>query len=60
MLQKLGILLQLVGLVSLPLASAGNLARPGEMSEGTMLTLAGVGILIFTLGWVLRQQAGSR
>jgi hypothetical protein len=59
MLYKLGRVLQLVGMLIVPIAIAGNLV-PGEpLSLGDMLKLAGVGVAVFALGWFL-QQAGKR
>ena len=59
MLYRLGRLLQLAGLVLLPLAVAGNLvpasAHPLELR--TSLMLAGLGVAVFVLGWLI-QQAG--
>jgi hypothetical protein len=57
MLYKLGRLLQLVGLVILPFAIAGNMARPEEVSLGQSLALSAVGVVVFTLGWLLQQAA---
>jgi hypothetical protein len=54
----LGRLLQLVGLILLPVAIAGNLARPDELKESYTLQLAAVGVAVFYLGWLL--QKGSR
>jgi len=55
MLFKLGRLLQLVGLLLLPIAISGNLARPEEVTLGRSLTLSTVGIVVFSLGWLLQQ-----
>jgi hypothetical protein len=57
MLYKLGRLLQLVGLIILPVAVAGNLAREEQIPLRVSLTLSGIGIAVFGLGWLL-QQAG--
>jgi hypothetical protein len=57
MLYKLGRLLQGVGLVILPIAVAGNLARPDEVTLGVSLTMSTIGVAIFTLGWLLQQRA---
>lgn len=57
MLYKLGRLLQLLGMLILPLAIAGNLA-PGEpLNLRQSLTLSGVGIGVFSLGWLLQQSS---
>jgi hypothetical protein len=60
MLFKLGRVLQFVGLVLLPVAMAGNLARPAEFGLWYTLGLSAIGILIFTLGWLLQQAARPR
>ena len=57
MLYKLGRVLQVVGMIILPVAIAGNLV-PGEpLSLGDSLKLSGVGIAVFALGWLLQQRA---
>jgi hypothetical protein len=59
MLYKLGRVLQVVGMILLPIAIAGNLV-PGEpLSLGNSLKLSGVGVAVFVLGWLL-QQRGKR
>jgi hypothetical protein len=59
LLYKLGRLLQVVGMVLLPLAVAGNLVpeEAHRLDLRTSLALSGVGITVFGLGWLL-QQAG--
>lgn len=57
MLYKLGRLLQFAGLVILPVAIAGNVARPEEVSLGTSLTMSTVGVTLFALGWLLQQAS---
>ena len=57
MLYKLGRSLQIVGLIVLPLAIAGNLApEPQGIDLRTSLTLSGVGIVIFAMGYLLQQM----
>jgi hypothetical protein len=46
-------LLQLAGLLLLPVAMAGQVE--GTLDVRAMLTLAGVGVGLFTLGWLLQQ-----
>jgi hypothetical protein len=53
----LGRLLQLVGLVLLPIAIAGNVANE-RLSLKESLSLSAVGVLVFSVGWLLQQ--GSR
>jgi hypothetical protein len=56
---NLGRLLQLLGLLILPLAIAGNLA--GErLSLKDSLTMSGVGVVVFSIGWLLQQGAKPR
>jgi hypothetical protein len=59
LLYKLGRLLQVVGMVLLPLAVAGNLVpeEAHRLDLRTSLALSGVGVAVFGLGWLL-QQAG--
>jgi len=62
MVYKLARLLQLAGLVVLPIAISGNIAERAEgkpfLSEPEFLALAAVGVLLFVAGWLLQQ--GSR
>ncbi len=58
MLYKLGRLLQFLGLVILPVAIAGDLANKIELKES--LTLSGVGVAVFFMGWLLQQGAKPR
>jgi hypothetical protein len=51
-------LLQLVGLVILPISIAGNLAE--RLSLWQSLELSAIGILVFSLGWLLQQAARKR
>jgi hypothetical protein len=51
---KLGRFLQLVGLILLPVAMAGNLAPDTPLSLWRMLLLAGVGVALFALGRVIQ------
>jgi hypothetical protein len=55
MLYKLGRVLQLVGLIVLPIAMAGN--ATDRLTLGKMLILAGGGILVFFIGWLLQQSS---
>jgi hypothetical protein len=60
MLYKLGRSLQLLGLLIAPVGVAGNLARPEEVDVKTSLGIAGLGIGVFFLGWLLQQAARPR
>jgi hypothetical protein len=59
MFYKLGRLLQLVGLLILPIAIAGNLAPNQPLNLRGVYLLLAVGIGVFWLGWQI-QQAGKR
>ena len=52
----LGRLLQLTGLILLPVAIAGNLVDE-RLTLMQSLTLSAVGVLVFSLGWLLQQGA---
>ncbi len=56
MLYRLGRFLQLLGLILLPVAIAGNAARPDVMSLKASLTLSAVGVGVFALGWLLQRN----
>jgi hypothetical protein len=58
MLYKLGRFLQLVGMILLPVAVAGNIAPDQPLDLRASLTLSFIGVGIFALGWML-QQAGK-
>lgn len=53
MIYRLARLLQLLGLILLPVAISGELAERLHLKQ--MLLLAGVGMLVFFLGWLLQQ-----
>jgi uncharacterized membrane protein YGL010W len=55
MLYTLARLLQFAGLLVLPVALAGNIAESLDLRA--MLVLAGIGIGLFTAGWLLQQVA---
>lgn len=59
MLYKIGRLLQIVGLILLPLAIAGNLSPERTLDLRQSLTLSAIGIIVFGAGYFL-QQAGRR
>ena len=59
MLYKIGRLLQIVGLILLPLAIAGNLSPERPMDLRSSLTLSAVGIAVFSVGYFL-QQSGRK
>jgi hypothetical protein len=59
MLYKLGRLLQVIGLLLLPIAMAGNLVPDIPVSLGNMLALTVLGVLVFFVGYSL-QQVGKQ
>src|SRR5262249_33328017 len=59
MLYKRGRFLQVVGLLILPVAIAGNLVPDAPVDLRGVLMLSGIGVGVFALGWLL-QQAGKR
>lgn len=56
-LYRIGRALQLLGMLILPLAIAGNLAREDQIDLKVSLAMSGAGVVIFFVGWLL-QQAG--
>lgn len=54
-LYKLGRVMQLVGLLLLPLAIAGNIAPDKPTTLGQSLWLSAIGITIFMVGYGLQQ-----
>jgi hypothetical protein len=60
MLYKLGRFLQLVGLVLLPVAIAGEVMPEKRLDLRQSLTLSAVGVLVFVLGWLLQQAGRAR
>jgi hypothetical protein len=59
LLYKLGRVLQVVGMILLPLAVAGNLVpeEAHRIDLRTSLAMSAVGVAVFAVGWLL-QQAG--
>ena len=57
MLYRLGRLLQLIGLLLLPIAIAGNLSPTDPLPLRTSLAISGVGVLVFGLGYLLQQSS---
>jgi hypothetical protein len=57
MLYRLGRFLQVVGLILLPVAIAGNLSPENHLDLRTSLTVSFIGMGIFGAGYLL-QQAG--
>jgi uncharacterized membrane protein YGL010W len=53
MLYTLARLLQFAGLLVLPVAMAGNIAESLDLRQ--MLMLAGIGVGLFAIGWLLQQ-----
>jgi hypothetical protein len=57
MLYRIGRFLQVLGLILLPVAIAGNVAPDQPLDLRASLSLSALGMLTFGLGWLL-QQAG--
>ena len=56
---KLGRFLQFVGLfVMMPLAMAGNILERIDVKE--MLLVAGAGVAVFYVGWLIQQSSRSK
>jgi hypothetical protein len=56
-LYRLGRLLQIVGMILLPLAVAGNLSPENPLDLRTSLKISGVGVAVFFAGWLLQQAS---
>ena len=56
-LYKLGRVLQLLALLLLPLAIAGNLSPEAPLSLGQSLLLSGAGVAVFLVGYLLQQAS---
>jgi hypothetical protein len=59
-LYRLARMLQVIGMILLPLAIAGNLSPEKPLSLKASLTLSGIGIVVFIAGWLLQQRVGPR
>lgn len=55
MLYKLGRMLQVVGMIVVPFAIAGNVLEKLDLKD--FLLLAAVGMGIFMLGWLVQQSS---
>jgi hypothetical protein len=60
MLYKLGRLLQIAGLILLPMAMAGNLLPEPAVSLTGMLTMMVVGALVFYIGYKLQEMGKGK
>jgi hypothetical protein len=54
-LYRLGRLLQVAGLILLPVAIAGNIAPDQPLDLRASLTLSFIGMGVFGVGWLLQQ-----
>jgi len=59
MLYRLGRALQLAGMIILPLAIVAQIAPERAIDLKTSLTLSGIGVVVFFVGWLI-QQGGRR
>jgi hypothetical protein len=57
-LYSVGRILQVVGMLVLPGGMVGNMIDPARVDVKTSLMVAGAGIIVFTIGYLL-QQAGK-
>jgi hypothetical protein len=57
MLYKLGRLLQLLGLLIMPVGIAGNVAREELVDLKSSLLIAGAGMIVFGIGWLLQKSS---
>jgi hypothetical protein len=55
MLYKLGRVLQVVGMIIVPVAIAGNLAPERTLDLRESLTLSALGVIVFGVGYFLQQ-----
>jgi hypothetical protein len=60
MLYKAGRALQVVGMILLPVAIAGNLAPDQPLDLRASLTVSGIGVCVFGLGYLLQQLGRPR
>jgi hypothetical protein len=60
MLYKLGRFLQLLGLLILPAAVAGNVVRQEQMDLKMSLAISGLGVAVFAVGWLIQQATRPR
>jgi hypothetical protein len=60
MFYKVGRVLQVAGMLVLPVGMAGNIVRPEQITVQDSLVIAGVGLAMFALGWLLQQVGRSR
>jgi len=60
MLYKLGRVLQIVGMILLPVGMAGNIVRPEQVTVQESLIIAGIAIAVFGIGWLLQQWGRSQ
>jgi hypothetical protein len=57
MLYKLGRALQVAGMIITPVGVAGNIYNQEQFPIRYSLTVAGIGVAVFFIGWMI-QQAG--
>jgi hypothetical protein len=57
MLYKLGRLLQVAGMIILPVAIAGNLVPDPPLGVRGSLIVSGIGVAVFVVGYLIQQAA---
>src|SRR5436190_23583229 len=60
MLYKLGRTLQVIGMILLPIAVAGNIVPDAPLDLRASLTLSAIGVCVFLLGYGLQQIGRER
>jgi hypothetical protein len=58
MLYRVGRVLQLVGMIILPMAIAGELAKTLDLRES--LTVSSIGVMIFFVGWLVQRGGQTK
>ena len=60
MLYRVGRVLQVAGMVILPIGMVGNIVRPELISVQESLVCAALGVAVFAAGWLLQQLGRPR
>jgi hypothetical protein len=60
MLYRIGRVLQVAGMIILPIGMVGNIVRPELISVQESLVCAGLGGAVFAAGWLLQQIGRTR
>jgi hypothetical protein len=60
MFYRIGRMLQVAGMILLPIGMAGNILRPEVISVQESLVCGGVGVVVFMAGWLVQQLGRPR